>query len=119
MEDAGMEVEIVMFMWSENSYNAKNRQSLLTITVKDYDQPINWRMLSAILHPSFFRRMVFRYREIVGRYSLNDGYGRTLGLSYVKDYIEGNIIVLSNEYQIADYRKNIVNIIGGKHVGKK
>ncbi len=84
MEDKGIEVELYMMFITKGMYN-DGTSDCVTITIKGYSESFNWRKLSAMLHPSFFRRCLFRYNEIEAGMDLKYNYGG--------DYLPVNLFV--------------------------
>lgn len=76
LESAGFECRLVMvFMATHTTYD--NKGMFHSVMIKNFDENFNWQKLSAMLHPSFFRRLIFRDKELLAPTNLEGGYGRT------------------------------------------
>jgi len=105
IEDAGVQTALTMIFCSTHTGDGvKDHTSLVSVKVKDFDESFNWNKTSAMLHPSFFRRLVFRCREIMYGNKLRDGYGRSP--NNFKSVIEGgeNILVISDTSSIRRFK---------------
>lgn len=76
LEDSGFEVEIAMIFPAEY-VSTEGQHIYQEVMVKGFDESFNWNKLSAMLHPSFFRRIIFRDVELTFPDTLSPGYGRT------------------------------------------
>jgi len=76
LENVGFEVSLHMVFLIEGA-SPDARFTVQSTTIKNYDETFNWAKLSAMLHPSFFRRFMFREIELMFPNNLNSGYGRT------------------------------------------
>ena len=112
LEDNGFECEMAMIFAVNNP--SSNQNSYHEIMIKNYDESFNFKKISAMLHPSFFRRILFREMEIMFPKTLNDGYGssseRTL------DGFKGgkNFLSLSKHDSIEKFRHNVLYRLKGK-----
>lgn len=77
LEDNGFEVSLSMVFIANNVGSNDKPNMFHSVMVKDFDENFNWQKLSAMLHPSFFRRLMFRDSEIAFKDCLNSGYGQT------------------------------------------
>ena len=77
LEDNGFECEIAMIFPADNAETGTGKGAYQEVMVKNFDESFNWNKLSAMLHPSFFRRMIFRDLEVALPKTLAGGYGRT------------------------------------------
>ena len=78
LEDKGIEVELDMvFMAYNKCFSGDKKHGFCSVTVKSYDENFNFTKLSAMLHPSFFRRLMFREDELQFPQNLDGGYGQT------------------------------------------
>lgn len=88
-EERKIQCKIVVHFLSNGEHNTKGgkRDTAKTynyfIVAKDVNQKIDYCKLSAILHPSFLRRGMFRIKEIRWNASQHDGYGIPCSTSYV------------------------------------
>ena len=112
MEDKGIEVEMTMVFLSSNMTNDREH-SMTAITVKGYDENFNWSKLSAMLHPSFFRRCVFRDSELQAPKNLSGGYG---GDYNPKDVFEGgeNMLKISDADSVRRFKEVVLETLKGK-----
>ena len=112
MEDKGIEVEMTMcFLTSRMTDD--NYHGMTAVTVKGYDERFNWSKLSAMLHPSFFRRMIFRDSELQAPKTLSSGYGTDYN---PKDVFEGgeNMIKISDVDSINRFKTKVLETLKGK-----
>ena len=77
LEDNGFECEIAMIFPADNAEMGTGKGAYQEVMVKNFDESFNWNKLSAMLHPSFFRRIIFRDLEVAMPKTLQSGYGRT------------------------------------------
>ena len=77
LEDNGFECEIAMIFPADRACGKTGKGAYQEVMVKNYDESFNWNKLSAMLHPSFFRRIIFRDLEVALPTTLASGYGRT------------------------------------------
>jgi len=52
--------------------------SLIDVCVKQYDAPVNVKMLARIIYPSFLRRIIFKVEEVEFNGTLVSGYGQAV-----------------------------------------
>jgi len=77
LEMAGIQVGIIAVAVASDVDN-KGTGTTHKVTIKHYDSPINYRAISAVAHPSFHRRLLFRSRELMFPNKNIKGYGRTV-----------------------------------------
>ena len=78
LEDNGFEIELIMTFAAEHMNNGiGERHGMSVVKVKGFEENFNWKKLSTILHPSFFRRIIFRDRELLFPKTLGSSYGDT------------------------------------------
>ncbi len=78
LEKDGYKVKLENWLYtaSAEGKRSKTTKDLLTImTVKDFNESINYAKMSAMVSPSLQRRGMFMLREILMRKSLRDSYG--------------------------------------------
>ena len=64
---------------SLNDRYTKSRASMvMEVVAKDYDEPINYHKMSALVSPTFHRRGAFKAMELVSENGMGAGYGRPL-----------------------------------------
>ncbi len=112
LENAGIEIELDMVFYAINcTYD--NEAMKHTVVMKAYDESFNWNKLSAMLHPSFFRRVIFRDKELLSPDNLTSGYGRTGEPSDI--FPEGSdMLSIQDSGSVARFRENILYKLGGK-----
>ena len=112
MEDKGIEVELYMMFLTKGMY-ADGRHDCVTITIKGYNESFNWRKLSAMLHPSFFRRCLFRYNEIEAGKDLVEGYG---GDYQPRDLFVGgeNMLKISDAGSVSKFKTKTLELLRRK-----
>jgi hypothetical protein len=74
------------------------RNILTIVSLKDYDEPVNYRKMSAILSPAHLRRGVFKTIELVNA-KVAYNYGRAVGAK--------SMIDLESRSQIKDLEKKL------------
>ena len=114
LEDAGVEVELTMFFGAEGMSNGgKKRHGATDIMVKNFDESFNWKKLSAMLHPSFFRRVIFRERELLFPKTLSGGYG---GTPYPSDWFVGGkgMLEIGDAKSIERFKEATLGMLQGK-----
>ena len=112
LEDNGFEIEATMVFPANNSGNdGKNANS--SVTIKGFDENFNWLKLSGMLHPSFFRRLMFRDLELMFPDNLADGYGRTTKDTY--NVFEGgeSMLKLSEHDSIEKFKEQVLYRLKG------
>ncbi len=80
LEKMGVETKLLLNFRSDGMYY-KNNKKMFTVSLvaKDYEQGVDYKKLSSLLHTSMFRRGVFRMREVVVGNDM-DSYGTTNAL---------------------------------------
>lgn len=101
LEDHGVQVKLLL-MSTNHRYRDKQETLMGVITLKGYDEPINYRKLSSILTPAFHRRAMFKIMELQAP-DLSSGYGSPRDL-------EG-FVSLNSKRSIDDLEKKL---FGGK-----
>ena len=75
LEDNGVLVSIKLVSLNVE-FDENYKKSLLAIShLKDYDEPLNYKKMSALLSPTFHRRGLFKIMEMAENGKLNSGYG--------------------------------------------
>lgn len=112
LEDNNFEVEAIMvFPASDSCTSGKHANS--SVIIKGFDENFNWNKLSAMLHPSFFRRLMFRDLELMFPTSLSGGYGRTTSSTY-KPFVGGeSMLKLSEKKSIETFKKQVLYRLKG------
>jgi len=64
LESLGVSTRIEAHYISKHIFSSKRKLHHTTIVAKDFDSGINYKTASTILHTSFYRRGIFRIREI-------------------------------------------------------
>lgn len=79
LQELGFLVRINM-EWAAKEVDDTNDETNLRITlpIKDYDEILDYKKMATLLHPSTFRRGVFRVMEVEIGNNLNSGYGRPI-----------------------------------------
>lgn len=93
LEEKGVEVKI-RIVTGNHKYKSGEPNSTLYVStlIKDYDEPINYKKVSALLSPTYHRRGTFKAMEVIAEHKVGYGYG------YPKD--SKGFIQLNNEYAI-------------------
>jgi hypothetical protein len=109
LEDTGIEVELKMVFASTNVSSKAvngNRNAAISVTIKNYDESFNWKKVSSMLHPSFFRRLIFRERELLFPDTLSSGYGNSPRADDFGKEIEGgeNWLMISDAESIEKFK---------------
>lgn len=74
LEDHGVEIKMKVVNCSKEW--ARGHKNLYVVTnVKDFDEPINYKKVSALVSPTYLRRGVLKIMEVVGKNDVSDGYG--------------------------------------------
>ena len=119
LEDAGIDVSMKMLFASESVYYGKVGE-ITTVTAKGYGETFNWAKISAMLHPSFYRRIQFRVREINSvniRKKLRGGYGYSLKVVHVKELdMFDHILSLKEVNVIDDFKNKIVEGLNNANI---
>jgi len=73
-----LDVEVRLRIVSGNvNYRAKGRNKIYMSTlIKDYDEPINYKKVSALISPTYHRRGIFKLMEVETKGKVSGGYGR-------------------------------------------
>ena len=76
LEDNDVQVKIRLISSNRDS-NSKYRNSKLYVStmVKDFDEPINYKKVSALLSPTYHRRGTFKVIELDAGHYIGSGYG--------------------------------------------
>lgn len=112
LEDNGFEVEAVMvFPASESCSSGKNANS--EVVIKGFDENFNWQKLSGMLHPSFFRRLMFRDLELMFPTTLQGGYGRTTKDTYTVFEGGESMLRLSEHDSIEKFKEQVLYRLKG------
>ncbi len=112
LEDNGFEVEMTMIFIADHA-TTTNKTMFHSVMIKNYDEGFNWNKLSAMLHPSFFRRIIFRDKELLAPTNLADGYGRTADPAKFFENGE-NMLSLSDSYSIERFKTQTLYNLKGK-----
>jgi len=83
LEQDGFRVKLENWLFSERVTKTGNKNHLTIVTVKDFNDTINYAKMSAIVSPSLQRRGVFMLREQLFGQKMASGYGRTVALEGV------------------------------------
>lgn len=75
LEDHGVEVALKMVNANYDVCNGKRLALTTMINIKDYDEPINYKKVSALLTPAHHRRGVFKVLELGCEGEVTGGYG--------------------------------------------
>ena len=81
LEDHGVEIKIKIVSCVKN-YNSKNNAFVAT-EIKDYDEPINYKKVSALLSPTYLRRGVFKVLEVLAPKTLWGNYGKPMNQDHM------------------------------------
>ena len=112
LEDNGFEVEMTMIFMAD--YTTTDNETMFhSVMIKNYDESFNWNKISAMLHPSFFRRIIFRDKELMSPEKVEDGYGQSSTLSRYFENGE-NMLSLSDAYSIEKFKKATLYNLRGK-----
>jgi hypothetical protein len=77
----GIETKLLLNFRSNDMYNRNSSKIfMVSLIAKEYEQGIDYKKLSCLLHTSMFRRGIFRMREVIVGKDM-DSYGRTKPLS--------------------------------------
>ena len=96
IEAKGIRVKLIGRHYNDNC-NGTHSETI--VVIKDYYESFNYTKLSGVIHPSFFRRLLVRVREL-NIPNLSSDYGRT---------IYNNAIEISKESSIHEYFKGRSN----------
>lgn len=79
-EERGIQTKIMVHFISTNEITGRGASNAYhyKILAKDQNQNIDYAKVSAILHPSFFRRGMFRVKEIRHNGKQDESYGRSV-----------------------------------------
>jgi hypothetical protein len=79
LELAGIQVGLRIVAATDLTHYKEIKEKIkVSIDIKQPNTPINYRTISAVLHPSFFRRCLFRQRELLYPDKNLGGYGITI-----------------------------------------
>jgi len=113
LEDNGFECEMAM-IFAVNNVSSDGQDSYHEIMIKNYDESFNFKKISSMLHPSFFRRIVFREMEIMFPKTLNSGYGQSTEQT-LKGFEGGeNFLNLSKHSSIEKFKTKTLYTLKGK-----
>ena len=91
LEDNDIQVRIKLVSMNV-AYDTEREKSLLGIvTVKDFDEPMNYKKCSALLSPTYHRRGLFKAMEVSVDGRMNGGYGTPRkfdGVIQLNDYTQ-------------------------------
>ena len=77
LEDNDVQVKIRIVSSNDGSHGGyRNSKLHVSTLVKDYDEPINYKKVSALLSPTYHRRGTFKVIELDAGYEIGSGYGR-------------------------------------------
>jgi hypothetical protein len=110
IEERGVDVELIM-LFPSTSTTTKDESSCVSVKVKGYDEKFNWAKVSAMLHPSFFRRCIFRVMELQAPKTLEDSYGSAAGVELFKD----TALSIQDEISILKFKETL----GGTNESRK
>lgn len=113
LEDNGFETELNMIFAIEDFDSKDGSNYFCSVRVKGFDESFNWSKVSAMIHPAFFRRLMFRDMELAAPTSLAWGYGRTT--SKTLSPFEGgeSAIKLEEKASIERFKKQVLYRLGG------
>jgi len=78
LEELDVQVSIRLIAGNDQ-YNKSQRKNkgcmYMSTLVKDYDEPINYKKMSALLSPTYQRRGLFKLIEVVAGHHVRSGYG--------------------------------------------
>jgi hypothetical protein len=76
--------------------------------LKDYEENFNWAKISAMLSPSFYRRLIFRDRELMLPKNIREGYGYSLELS---DFEDGDkMMAIKDASSVRKFKERIFDV---------
>jgi len=77
LEKMGVETKLLLNFRSNEIYSGNGKKVfMVSLVAKEYEQGVDYKKLSSLLHTSMFRRGVFRMREVVVGNKM-DSYGTT------------------------------------------
>ncbi len=109
LEDRGFEVQVDMVFTADRVQDRKRNAFVSTIAVKKYEETFNYQKLSAMLHPSFFRRLIFREMELAFPKDLGGYYGLQTGLEAFED--SDKMLAIEDTDSIERFKENVIGII--------
>ncbi|MCI4436159.1 MAG: hypothetical protein JHC33_05035 [Ignisphaera sp.] len=81
LEKMGVETKLLLNFRSNDMYDSNHSKIfMVSLIAKEYEQGIDYKKLSCLLHTSMFRRGIFRMREVIVGNDMKS-YGRTKPLS--------------------------------------
>lgn len=114
LEDNGFEVEATMvFPANDCSSSDKEKHACNSVRIKGFDENFNWNKLSGMLHPSFFRRIVFRDLELMYPETLASGYGRTTHDTLLAFEGGESMLDLAQHRSIEKFKKQVLYRLKG------
>ncbi|OQX58595.1 MAG: hypothetical protein B5M52_05155 [Helicobacteraceae bacterium 4484_230] len=80
LEECGVETSVKMIAGVQNYWERSrtNKSIILITTVKQYDEPINFKKVSALISPTYLRRGMFKIEEVTAKMNLAGGYGKPM-----------------------------------------
>jgi len=111
LEDNGFECEMAMIFAVDNAGGSQNAYH--EVTIKNFDESFNFKKISSMLHPSFFRRILFRELEIMFPKNLNSGYGSSTERTLNGFKGGENFLSLSRHATIEKFRHNVLYRLKG------
>ena len=80
LEENDVQVKIRIISSNDGSNGKYGRGSKLYVStmVKDFDEPINYKKVGALLSPTYHRRGTFKVIELDAGYEIGRGYGRPI-----------------------------------------
>ena len=111
LEDNGFECEIAMIFPADGAESGTGKGAYQEVMVKNFDESFNFNKLSAMLHPSFFRRIIFRDLEVALPKTLAGGYGRT-SRDTMKAFEGGDdFLNIGDHSSIERWKKNVLYLL--------
>ena len=74
LEELDVQVKLRIISGNEG-YNTARENLYVSTLIKDFDEPINYKKVSALLSPTYHRRGTFKVIEYTAGHSIGDGYG--------------------------------------------
>ncbi len=109
LEDRGFEVQVDM-VFSAHKLTDRNKNAFVsTICMKGYSETFNFNKLSAMMHPSFFRRLIFREMELAFPTELGGYYGIHSGLRAFEE--SDKILAIEDITTIDTFKERVIGII--------
>ena len=111
LEDNGFEVEAIMVFPANDVSSGRNACS--SVIIKGFDESFNWSKLSGMLHPSFFRRLMFRDLELMYPETLRGGYGGTTPDTYTVFEGGESMLKLDTHSSIEKFKEQVLYRLRG------